>query len=390
VSLSDLRFVNPHRPRGADPGAAYATVAAAPDPHPLPVAPVDFDVTVVGAGTTMSLEEFLAATYTTSLLVVVDGRVVLERYADGVGPTDLLLGASMSKSVLATLVGLEVATGSMSLQDKVTDHVPELAGSGYDGTRVLDVITMTTGVDWVEDHRDPQSLASRLAAGLIDATGGTRELLQTVRPHYAPGSRYEYCTADSQVLDWIRERAGGVDCASATSGLWAILGAESGAVLGCDAPLAQGGVAFAGGALAATARDWARVGILQIDGTWQGRRVLDPAWVDASSAPPYPFLQPGRLPSTLTTHAGFGYHWWPLDHAGRRVTADGSRGQFTYVDRDLRTVVVKTSQWPYDDFVADRQYRDLCYLALPEIARRAAAACAADIRPRAGEAGRGR
>ena len=76
--------------------------------------------------------------------------------------------------------------------------------SGF--TRVLDVITMTTGVDWIEDHRDPQSLASRLAAGLIDATGGTRELLRTVRPHYAPGSRYEYCTADSQVLDWIREQ----------------------------------------------------------------------------------------------------------------------------------------------------------------------------------------
>ena len=58
------------------------------------------------------------------------------------------------------------------------------------------------------------------------------------------------------------------------------------------------------------------------------------------------FLLPGRLPSTITTHAGFGYHWWPLDGAGDRVTADGMRGQFVYVDRPRRTVVVKTSAWP--------------------------------------------
>ena len=71
------------------------------------------------------------------------------------------------------------------------------------------------------------------------------------------------------------------------------------------------------------------------------------------------------------THAGFGLHWWPTDDTGRRATADGSRGQFAYVDRDLDVVVVKTSRWPYDDVLADRQYRDLSYLGLEAIARAA-------------------
>ena len=48
--------------------------------------------------------------------------------------------------------------------------------------------------------------------------------------------------------------------------------------------------------------------------------------------------------------------------------ADGMRGQFVYVDRAARVVVVKTSAWPYGDPWADRQWRDLCYLALPAIA----------------------
>ncbi len=102
-------------------------------------------------------------------------------------------------------------------------------------------------------------------------------------------------------------------------------------------------------------------------------RLLDADWVNSASRPSAAYLRPGRLPSSITTHAGFGYAWWPLDDDGRRVTADGSRGQFAYVDRDHDLVVVKTSAWPYDDWLVDRQLRDLSYLALGEISRVVAA-----------------
>jgi hypothetical protein len=91
---------------------------------------------------------------------------------------------------------------------------------------------------------------------------------------------------------------------------------------------------------------------------------LDRDWVEAAARPAYPFLAPGRLPSNITTHAGFGYHWWPMDADGRRLTADGSRGQFACADRRTGAVVVKTSLWPYDDLLVDRQARDLSYLGL--------------------------
>jgi 6-aminohexanoate-oligomer exohydrolase len=191
-----------------------------------------------------------------------------------------------------------------------------------------------------------------------------------VRPRHRPGTRYEYCTADSQVLDWVRERATGVPYPAALAQLWQVLGCEADAVVALDGP---GGVALAGGGLAAATRDWARIAMLQLDGTVGGTKVLEADWVDRSSTPARPFLAPGRLPSSISTHVGFGYHWWPLDDAGRRVTADGSRGQFAYADRDLGTVVVKTSRWPYADFLVDRTHRDLSYLGLPLIARSAAA-----------------
>jgi hypothetical protein len=163
------------------------------------------------------------------------------------------------------------------------------------------------------------------------------------------------------VLDWVRERATGRAYADDVARLWRDLGCTDGAAVAVDGT----GVALAGGGLAASARDWARVGLLAVAGANdRGDQLLDPDWVQAAARPAYPFLGVGRLPSSITTHAGFGYHWWPMDATGRRLTADGSRGQFACADRSTGAVVVKTSQWPYDDFLVDRQARDLSYLGL--------------------------
>jgi CubicO group peptidase (beta-lactamase class C family) len=342
-------------------------------PQPWPRAPRPFDCSIAGAGREMGLAEFLRTTSATSLVVVVDGVLVHEWYVDGVFPDDRLLGNSATKSALALVTGLAVDRGQLDLDSPVTEVVPDLVGGGYDGVTVRQVLTMTSGVGWVEDYHDPNSAASQLLARWRQGLGGVRDLLPAIPHGDEPGTRYAYCSPDSMVLDWVRERATRRTFSEAVAELWHLVGAEQAAIVGLDGPAGRGGVAMAAGALAATARDWARVGWLQVDGTWSGARVVTPEWVDASSRPELPFLRPGRLPSALTTHAGFGYHWWPLDDTGSRVMADGMRGQFVYVDRPRRTVVVKTSAWPYADAWWDRQCRDLCYLALPAIAEAAAA-----------------
>jgi CubicO group peptidase (beta-lactamase class C family) len=357
--LAGLTLIDPQD----DPGWTHVVVPAAPAGE-LSSASRDLRADVVGAGRSRGLEEWVTETWSTSLLVL-DGRldggtVVHEWYAEGLDAGTLFLGASMTKSVLAHLVGRAVRDGALALTDAVTGHVPELVGTGYDGTTVLDLVTMTTGVDWVEDHRDPDSLASRLL-DCFGAGADSRALLRSVRAGAPPGTRFSYCTADSQVLDWVRERATGLSYPDDAARLWGALGCTRAAVIAVDGS----GVALAGGGLAATARDWARVAHLAVAG-WsdRGERLLDADWVEAAARPAYPFLAVGRLPSSLTAHAGFGYHWWPMDDAGHRVTADGSRGQFACADRRSGAVVVKTSQWPYDDFLVDRQARDLSYLGL--------------------------
>ncbi|GAB3660894.1 hypothetical protein GCM10027596_20270 [Nocardioides korecus] len=365
--LATMSFVDPH----LEPGRDHADVRST-RPAPLPRALRPLAAEVPGAGRSRDLDAWVTETHSTSLLVLDAAgppTLVHEWYADGVGPSSLLLGASMTKSVLAHLVGVAVGAGALSTDDLVVDHVPELAGTGWAACTVEHVLTMTTGTAWVEDHRDADGPAARLVSCFWGAGGSSRALLLGVRPGEAAGTRWEYSTADSQVLDWVRERATGTTYVEAAGDLWAALGCVADAVVAVDAD----GVALAGGGLAACAEDWLRLAALQLTGRTGDRAILAPAWVEASSTPSRPWLEPGRLPSTITTHAGFGHHWWPLDAAGRRVTSDGSRGQLGYVDRDLGVAVLKTSRWPYDDPWVDRQMRDLSYLGLPLVAAAAAA-----------------
>ena len=317
----------------------------------------------------------MTETHTTALLVL-DGRSARARRARVVRrrrrpPTTLLLGASMTKSVLAHLVGNAIASGALRLEDPVAEHVPELAGSGYAACTVEHLLTMTTGVDWVEDHRDPTGPATPAARLLHRRDGGSRDLLTADRARWiAPGTRWEYYTADSQVLDWVRERATGTTYAEALSRAVARPRLRPGR-RGRGRRRRASPWPAAGWPPAR--EDWARLAALQLDRHGVRRRACSTRLGRRRSAPPAtPFSTPGRLPSTITTHAGFGYHWWPLDRRRPRVTSDGSRGQFGYVDRDLGVAVLKTSLWPYDDFLVDRQQRDLSYLGLPDIAAAAA------------------
>src|SRR5215475_14668098 len=258
----------------------------APVPRPWPTRPVPLRATVAGAGRIIDLDEFLAITVATALVVVVDGVLVHERYFHSTRAGDRLLGFSATKSALALVVGQAVDEGRLpGLDTPVTEMVPELGSGGYAGVSLRQLLTMTSGVAWREDYHDPESPASRLMRRWRDGAGGLRESLLEVPAGDPPGSRYAYCTPDSLVLDWARERATGETFPAALARLWSVLEAERPAMVGLDQPAEQGGIAMAGGSLAATARDWARLGALQVDGCWRGRQVISRSWVQASSRP---------------------------------------------------------------------------------------------------------
>ncbi len=104
------------------------------------------------AGREVPFEQWLGETATDGLLVLHRGRLVYERYLNGMRPDSRHLLMSVSKSVCSTVIGSLVDEGRLDPQDLVTTHIPDLAGTSFDGCTVRDLLDMRAGTRFDEDY----------------------------------------------------------------------------------------------------------------------------------------------------------------------------------------------------------------------------------------------
>lgn len=287
------------------------------------------------------LEAWIAARAVTGIVILADGRLRYEAYFHGTGPQDRRISWSLAKSFLSALLGTLVADGTIpDLAAPVTDYAPGLAGSAYEGARILDVVQMASGVAFDEDYLDRGSDINRM--GRVIALGGTLDGFTaglTARSG-PPGAAWRYVSMDTHVLGMVIRGATGRPIPELLSErILAPLGLDS-------APyyLADGtGTAFVLGGLNMSTRDYARFGLLIAqDGVYAGRRILPEGWVETSTAASAP-TAPGAI--------GYGYQWWiPQGSAPGQVLARGIYGQYIFIDR-ARGVVIAVN-------AADRGFLD--------------------------------
>lgn len=124
--------------------------------HPLPAGkPLAFP--------DADIDAFIAQQNVAGLIVLKDGRIVLERYARGYSRQGRWTSFSVAKSFTSSLVGAAIGDGFIkSVDEPVTRYIPELAGSGYDGVTIAQLLTMTSGVKWNEDYTDAKSDVARM------------------------------------------------------------------------------------------------------------------------------------------------------------------------------------------------------------------------------------
>jgi CubicO group peptidase (beta-lactamase class C family) len=290
---------------------------------------------------TLDTTELLARTETTGLLVVKDGRTVFEEYWLGNDATTQSVSWSVCKSFVSALIGIAIGEGAIgSVADPVTRYAPELAGSAYDGVRLKDVLQMSSGARWNEDYSDPQSDISRFGRLLVDGTSFDEFAASCVREK-PPGTYNRYNSTDTHVLGMVVRRATGRSLAEyLREKLWEPLGMEADGFWIVDTR----GAEFAGGGLNAILRDYAKLGLLYMNGgICRGVQVVPEAWVHESTTPDAPHVTPGVRESSQNP-AGYGYQWWVPDLSGA-YCAIGIYGQFVYVDPKARVVIAKTSAY---------------------------------------------
>ena len=298
-------------------------VAAAPRPRDLPR----------GAGLSERTQDlaraFMVESQAAGLMVLKDGRVAFEEYGLGLSPDQRWTSFSVAKSFTSTLLGMAIAEGRIeSLSQPVTDILPELAGTAYDGVTIEQVATMTSGVAWNENYTDPQSdVARMLAVRPVPGESQAITYARTLTRDAPAGEKFTYKTLETNLLGLIVERAVGSTLAEyAARTLVPAAGFEGELFWMQDLT----GGSIAGCCLSLTLADYARMGQFVLEG---GEGRLPDGW----------FAKAGAQQVGFGNGFGYGYQWWT--YPGGAFGAQGIFGQAVTILPDKDVVVAVISNW---------------------------------------------
>jgi CubicO group peptidase (beta-lactamase class C family) len=316
-------------------------------------------VTYKWKGTAHTLDDLHQMSKTTGFLVIKDGKIVQERYFGGAGETSTFTSMSVAKSFTSTLVGIALADGKIkSIDDPITDYVPELRGSGYDGVPIKAILQMSSGVGFTE-HYVPgrySDMDLMFERGMIDESAPLNDYLKGLSRVLPPGTKFAYKGSDTQALGWMLRRVNGVSLADCLSDkLWQPMGMEHDAYWNVDRP-GPDGMEAAFTCLNATLRDFGRFGLMFLNhGRWNGKQIVPAEWVEQATAPQSPQVQSGVL--MRNSQLGYGYQWWTFPEDGA-FAAEGIYFQFIFVNPKEDLVIVKTSAFdrPWDPTVESQTY----------------------------------
>ncbi len=300
-------------------------------------------------GRSLDFATMLDETYADGILVIHDGVVLLERYFNGMAPSEPHLLMSVSKSLNSTLCGVLVGRGALTPDDLVTDHVEELRGTAWEGCRVQHLLDMRVGARWDFDLDEYTILdvSDYRTHDRTDIPADTATWIRTVPSEREHGGPFAYNSLATDVLGWVLERAGGAPVPQLFSDcLWGPIGAEHDAEIMVD----HNGFAIVEGGFCATLRDVGRVGFMWLqDGSLGGRQVVPDAWTARLSVRDPELIEAYGEPSELggqTAEPFYHDNWWIWDARRGVHAAVGMNGQCLFVHRPSRTVVVKLSTFP--------------------------------------------
>jgi CubicO group peptidase (beta-lactamase class C family) len=300
-------------------------VRALPQGRPLdPVA-------VLQTGQRITLADYVQQQRLSGLIILHRGQIRNELYGLNFGAADRWTSFSVAKSFTSTLVGAAIRDGRIaSLGDPITRYIPALAGSGYDGVTVEQLLTMRSGVRWNEDYTNPQSdvalFNNQRPEGDVDAV--TAYMRRLPRAH-APGTRWNYNTGETNLIGVLVERATGRRLSDyAREKIWGPAGMEAdGAWL-----YNEGGQEISGCCLSLRLRDYARFGQFAMEGA---RGVVPDGWFDRAGRSQTGIGRPGF---------GYGYQWWTVDDGS--YAAQGIFGQGIFIDPARQLVIATVGNWP--------------------------------------------
>jgi len=287
---------------------------------------------------------------TRAIVILHKGQIVAERYAADIKMDIPLLGWSMTKSVMNALVGILISEGRLTLDTPIHSESWADPSDPRQYITVRHLLNMSSGLKFNEDMSDPLADVSRMILQERDMAAFAADMPLEVKP----GSRWQYSSGNTILLaEYLRRLLGEDEYQQfPRKVLFSRLGMTN-AVIETDASGTFVGSSF----MYATAREWARFGLLYLqDGVWEGERIFPEGWLK--------YTQTSAL---ANLDVGYGAHFWlgtPSEYRGKDVTlpentfhAIGHEGQFVTVVPSHDAVIVRFGKtryagaWEHDVFV---------------------------------------
>ncbi|GGE40376.1 hypothetical protein GCM10007421_13000 [Halopseudomonas oceani] len=302
-------------------------IEAGSDVYPLPNGtPLDVGVDV---------DAFMTSQHAAALVIVQDGKVRLEKYGLDFGPEGRWTSFSVAKSFTSTLVGAAIQDGYIkSIDDMVSDYIPDLKGSAYDNVTIRQLLTMTSGVAWNEDYADPESDVARFNSHTAEpGVDVTVSYMRQLPAEAEPGTKWVYKTGETNLIGVLASSAANKPLAEYLSEkIWKPFGMQQDATW----LLGSTGHEISGCCVQAATRDYARFGLFMLaGGIAGGEQVLPDGWIEQATTKQVDIGRPG---------AGYGYQWWTLDDGA--YIAQGIFGQGIFIDPKRQLVIASNGNWP--------------------------------------------
>lgn len=308
-------------------------------------------------GITRTVGEMLRRTWSDALIVTKSGRIVYERYDNDLGPGQLHLLASVTKSFTGLLTLMAIDDGLLDPAKPAVDYIPELAAGVFADTTVQQILDMVVAaewdeLDWLEHDAGPDQEDSlflqflRRSGTWVDAKHDTNEgLLEFAAGLHKAGDHghsFMYLTPATDILGWLLARVHATPYVELLSErIWSRIGAAHPARILLD-PI---GTPVASGGLNATARDLTRFGQMILDAGRVGNEQVVPAHLIET-------LRAGGDEAAFANSpevghmSGWSYRaqWWINE--SHHPIAWGVSGQILWVDHDSDLVLTRLASAP--------------------------------------------
>ncbi len=275
----------------------------------------------------LDFDEFLEKNKSLGVLIIRNDTILYENYFKNYDETNIHTSFSVTKAYVSALTAIAIDEGFInSTKQPVTDFLPELKDTNFRNVKIEDLLNMRSGLDYKEWYANPFGKMAKFYYGK-----NLKKYTYDLSIVEEPGLRYEYQSANAQLLSYIIEKASGERISKyLEEKIWKPLGMEYYGSWNYDSEKYKSTKGFC--CINGRVRDFAKFGRLYLNkGNWNGEQIIPAEWVETS----------GSIINNSIDSQGYHYtYMWRVSDSGAYF-AKGYLGQYIWIYPKKNIVIVR-------------------------------------------------